>query len=74
MTPIATHECGNSAMAAAAPCLRHFVHGRLDLVFPDHALSALRIAEKLNTRPRKRYGYRTAEDLFNQHHSIALRF
>ena len=32
-----------------------------------------RIAHKLNTRPRKRYGYRTPEELFNPHHSVALR-
>lgn len=31
-----------------------------------------RIANKLNNRPRKRYGYRTPEELFNQHHSVAL--
>jgi transposase, IS30 family len=31
------------------------------------------IAHKLNTRPRKRYGYRTPEELFNSYHSVALR-
>lgn len=32
-----------------------------------------RIAKKLNSRPRKRYGYRTPEELYHSNQSVALR-